>query len=103
MKKTVVLRYHGFLSLLKSIFRQTVRLSRMVQDGIFFFQGSRKNKIFVGSGGAVKRVTFLLLGEKEQAQLCDGARRTVVLREVKKMTNRCKSGENSMFSPLLFW
>ena len=28
-------------------------------------------------------------------------RSTMVLREVKKMTNRCKNGENSIFSPFL--
>ena len=83
----------------KSIFRQTVRLSRKVQDGIFFFLGLPQKCNFCGKRRNNGTDGIFATKRKFGSGIRDGVRSTMVLREVKKMTNRCKNGENSKFSP----
>ena len=88
-------------SLSKKVFRQTVRLSRKVQDGIFFLSGLPQKCNFCGKRRNNGTDGIFATKRKFGSGIRDGVRRTMVLREVKKMTNRCKNGENSIFSPFL--
>ena len=87
----------------KVFFRQTGRLPRKVQDGIFFFLGLPQKCNFCGKRRNNGTDGIFATKRKFGSGIRDGVRSTVVLREVKKMTNRCKNGENSIFSPFFVY
>ncbi len=69
-------------------------------------QNKRKSPPFFKGGYSLSKKVFFdkLLGYRERCRMAFPLTRrsTMVLREVKKMTNRRKNGENSMFSPFFF-